>query len=276
MTAARRHRSRTARAPAPPGLTATVLRQAAGAYRRHFLRLAVLSTLVFGSVDVFDHFLTVLAARLGDDVPAWLYFLVLGVSFLGVGAALVGLTFFAGMIEQLVAADMEGRRPPSPAQVARTLPWRDLIVVDLLAATAASLAALLLVIPGLIVVTLFALAGPLVVIERRGPLTALRRSSEMVRGCFWRVAVLITVPTMIEETLDELLRSGGHEDVLLVVVADIVLGIFVGSVVGVTAAVLTRSLLDIERRTPAAPDTPTPDTPTPDDRTESVKDSDGP
>lgn len=255
---------------APPGLVAAVLGQAVGAYRRHFLRLAVLSTLVFGSVDVLDHFLTGLADRLSDDVPAWLYFLVLGASFLGVGAALVGLTFFAGMIEQLVAADMEGRRPPSPGRVARTLPWRDLIVVDLLAAGAASLAALLLVIPGLIVVTLFALAGPLVVIERRGPLTALRRSSALARGCFWRVAVLITVPTMIEETLDELLRSGGHEDVLLVVAADIGLAIFVGSVVGVTAAVLTRSLLELERSTAAHGG------PTPDDRTEGIQDSAGP
>lgn len=271
MTATLRHRSRTARAPAPPGLVAAVLRQAACAYRRHFLRLAVLSTLVFGSVDVLDHFLTGLADRLSDDVPAWLYFLVFGASFLSVGAALVGLTFFAGMIEQLVAADMEGRRPPSPGRVARTLPWRDLIVVDLLAAGAAALAALLLVIPGLIVVTLFALAGPLVVIERRGPLTALRRSSALARGCFWRVAVLITVPTLIEETLDELLRAAGQENVISVVIVDVAVAVFIGSVVGVTVAVLTRSLLEIERRTPTAPGRPAPD-----DRAESVEDSAGP
>lgn len=268
MTAARRRRSPR---KAPPGLVAAVLRQAAGAYRRHFLRLAVLATLVFGSVDVLDHVLTGLADRLGADVPAWLYFLVLGASFLGVGAALIGLTFFAGMIEQLVAADMEGRRPPSPGRVVRTLPWRDLIVVDLLAAGAASLAAVLLVLPGLIVVTLFALAGPLVVIERRGALAALRRSSALVRGCLWRVALLITVPTMIEEALDELLRAGAQENLLSVVIADVAVAVFIGSVVGVTAAVLTRSLLELERRRAAAHDRPTPD-----DRAEMADDPAGP
>jgi hypothetical protein len=78
--------------------------------------------------------------------------------------------------------------------VLRTLPWISLIVADVLLAAMTIAGLALLVIPGLIVFTLFAVVGPAMEIEDRKPLSGLRRSAHLARQHFWTVALLATLP----------------------------------------------------------------------------------
>ena len=78
------------------------------------------------------------------------------------GASTLGLTFYAGMLERLVGS-VERNEPAQPVLVVlRTLPWRRLLVAEAILVLISAAASLLLIVPGLIVGTLFALVGPLI------------------------------------------------------------------------------------------------------------------
>ena len=78
------------------------------------------------------------------------------------GASTLGLTFYAGMLERLVGS-VERNEPAQPVLVVlRTLPWGRLLLAEAILVVIGAVASLLLVIPGLIVGTLFALVGPLI------------------------------------------------------------------------------------------------------------------
>jgi hypothetical protein len=52
------------------------------------------------------------------------------------------------------------------------------------------------------VITLFAVAGPVIEIERRPVVSALRRSAGLARQHFWTVALLGTLPLVLSYLLD--------------------------------------------------------------------------
>ncbi len=56
----------------------------------------------------------------------------------------------------------------------------------------------MLIVPGLIFLTWFALVGPAIEVEHHGVASAFRRSRELVRPHFWKVASLV-VPTLLAE-----------------------------------------------------------------------------
>lgn len=120
--------------------------------------------------------------------------------------SLFGTILLAGFLCRLVGVDLSGRAtthdggaargstPVTVVRVFRTLPWVSLVAADILFAVLTIVGFLLLVIPGLIVFTLFAVVGPAIEIERRHALSGLRRSAHLVRHHFWAVALLATLP----------------------------------------------------------------------------------
>ncbi len=107
--------------------------------------------------------------------------------------------FLAGLLERVVAADRHGHRRPSLGEVVRGLPWARLIVADLVltALILAGLAAF--VVPGLVVMTWFAVVLPLVNLERRPVPATFARSYHLVRGHSWRVALVAVTAFVIPE-----------------------------------------------------------------------------
>jgi hypothetical protein len=103
------------------------------------------------------------------------------------------------------AADQPVEDPVTVGHVVRTLPWVRLAVADVIAAVLIGVGLLLLVIPGLVVLNFLAVLGPVIEIERRTVLAALRRSMRLVRQHFWWVAVLITVPAVALGELESIL-----------------------------------------------------------------------
>src|SRR5262249_61013625 len=76
-----------------------------------------------------------------------------------------------------------------------------LVGADVLLAVGTLLFSLLLFVPGMIFFTFFALVGPALVMEDRKVISAFRRSRQLVRGHFWLVFLLVTLPLVFEENV---------------------------------------------------------------------------
>lgn len=183
----RRHKS-------PLGVRA-VLVASARAGRRHgwrILAVAVAVCLVTTLADiVVRDFVdrTSLPVALAADISAS-------------SVTLLGAVFVSGFLSKLVGAGEADRDSPSISEVARTLPWWRLIGADLLVALIVLLGAILLVIPGLVAANLLAVVGPVIEIEHKPVLAALRRSAHLVRRHFWTVALLVLLPVTVASDIN--------------------------------------------------------------------------
>ncbi len=162
--------------------------------------------------------------------------LVLASPALAILALLIGLiatTLFTGMVVELVADIQDGRRDASPGQLLKAVMpvLGQLILVGILAGVGILIGFILIIIPGLILITIWSVAAPVVVLEHPGAVRALGRSRELVRGNGWQVFGVILVL-----------------DILVVVVASIIeaigdsAGTGVGIVVRVIVGILTAPL----------------------------------
>jgi len=126
------------------------------------------------------------------------------------GLSLLGAVFLSGFLTKLVGGSLDNDSNGRPDNgitiktVLRTLPWGRLIGADLLVATLVVIGLLLLVIPGLIVFNLLALVGPVIEVENLKVIAAIRRSIHLVRGHFWSVALLATLPVAIAGEIETL------------------------------------------------------------------------
>ncbi len=116
------------------------------------------------------------------------------------GVSLLGDVFYSGAVALLIIHGQDGGILPL-RQVARRLSFGRLIAVDILYAVIVVVGLILLIIPGLILMTWFWLAGAVVEIEDRPPIDALRRSRRLIKGQFWRVFVIVLPLTVLTEVL---------------------------------------------------------------------------
>ena len=115
---------------------------------------------------------------------------------LAVGAVtltgLLGEVFFSGAIA-ISLTHPHGEDPPPLREIARRLKYGRLIAVDLLFVAIVAVGLLLGFVPGVLAYVWLGLAGPVVELEDRTAVGALRRSVDLVRGNFWLV-FLVLVP----------------------------------------------------------------------------------
>jgi hypothetical protein len=131
----------------------------------------------------------------------------LAAGFGGAGISLFGEVLYAGIVAATVGLDSQSR-PHSLRSALRTLPVRRLIAADLLYGLLVVVGLLLLVVPGLVFLTWFALVAPVIESEDRRPVDALRRSRSLVRHHAWRVAALIVPLVFLSDLLSEVVFSG--------------------------------------------------------------------
>ncbi|HSC51171.1 MAG TPA: hypothetical protein VLD16_12980 [Gaiellaceae bacterium] len=149
-----------------------VLKQAWALYRRLFGRSVLLGALVLGAL----HFLQALATFGRTGVLVSLLALVLGVA----GIALLQ----GGLVEVVRGLHSDGSADASLGDVlarAGSRLWR-LLAVSLLTGLGVGFGLLLLVVPGLVLMTRWALAVPVAMLEPGTARDALSRSREIVRG----------------------------------------------------------------------------------------------
>jgi hypothetical protein len=118
-----------------------------------------------------------------------------GLALLSTLIGLIAITLFTGMVVQLVADVQDGRRDATPGQLLRAAApvIGSLILVALAVGVLTVVGFLLLVIPGLIALTVWSVAAPVVVLERPKGLKAMGRSRRLVSGNGWQVFGVILV-----------------------------------------------------------------------------------
>lgn len=114
-----------------------------------------------------------------------------------------------------------------------------LILVGIVAGIGVVIGFVLIIVPGLYLLTVWFVAAPVVVLERPGVFAALRRSRELVRGNGWQVFavilvlyVMVGVVSLIIEDLAESAGSGAG------LVVSVVIGVLTAPLLALAASVL--------------------------------------
>ncbi len=154
---------------------------------------------------------------------------------------IVASTLFTGMVVELVADVQDGKRDSSPGQLlqAATPVIGQLILVGIVAGIGIVIGFILIIVPGLILITIWSVAAPVVVLERPGGLGALGRSRELVRGEGWNVFAVILLMVILVGALSiviEAIADSGGTGIGLVV--RVVVGILTAPISALAAAVL--------------------------------------
>lgn len=148
--------------------------------------------------------------------------------------SVIANTLYQGMVVTLVSDVQDGKRDSSVGDLVNAaspviLP---LFLAGLLAGLGILLGLILLIVPGLFLLTIWAVLAPVIVLERTGVMGAFGRSRELVRGNGWQVfGVIVCV-------------------FLIVVVTRSVLGAIA---VGIDDTFVIRTLFDVVASTITAP-----------------------
>lgn len=178
--------------------------------------------------------------------------------------AFVATYFYTGMVVNLVDDVRDGRLDQSVGQLfSRVTPvLGTLILASILAGIGIAIGFVLLIIPGLILLTLWAVVAPSILVERRGVFEAFRRSMELVRGNAFQVFAVILVFWVIQFVVSLILGAigVGAGDGLQALLA------YIGRVItaplsALAAAVLFFDLKAVHGEVPAAPAAGGPETP---------------
>jgi hypothetical protein len=205
-------------------------------FRTEPARVIVPALVIFGLDALQGTFYTEIASdRLGWESAA-------GIAVFGVSS--LGLTFYAGMLERLVGSIERNEAPQPIGKVLTSLPWGRLLLAELALFFIDGIAALLVVLPGLVVGTLFALVGPLINLLDVSVPQALRRSVKVVWPHFFLVFCMITLPLAIEhEVLVAVADLIPNEKVWLIFLSNFILGDLFGMALGLMEVTLAERLV---------------------------------
>ena len=181
---------------------------------------------------------------------------VLG-SALAALVSLIASTWYAGMVVKTVQ-DVQDGRVDSPlgelfSSVTPVL-WQ-LILVGFVAGLGIAVGLVLLIVPGLILLTIWAVAPPVVVLENPGVFASLRRSRELVRGNGWQVFGVIVAIFAVILVVSLVIGSIGAigDSFVLVFVVDLALRLLLAPVYALASAVLYFALRAAHEQSPAPP-----------------------
>ncbi len=169
-----------------------------------------------------------------------------GLAFIALIVSLVATTLFTGMVVELVSDVQDGKRDASAGQLLRAVTpvLGKLILVGIVAGIGILIGFILIVIPGLILATLWSVAAPVVVLERPAGLRALGRSRELVRGNGWSVfAVILLLVILVGLLASGIEVAGDAAGTAVGLVVRVIVGILTAPISALAAAVLYFDLL---------------------------------
>lgn len=165
-------------------------------------------------------------------------------------------TLYQGVVVGLVRDVQDGRRDSSARELIDAA-WPvvlPLIGAGILSGIAIAIGFFLLVVPGLILLTIWAVIAPVIVVERSGVIAAFGRSRELVRGNGWQVFGAIIVAFLIAAVagiaLTAVAVSIANGPIVRIVFSALA-STLTAPITALVAAVLYYRLLAIERSAPA-------------------------
>ncbi|HEY2480387.1 MAG TPA: hypothetical protein VGI17_16860 [Solirubrobacterales bacterium] len=170
---------------------------------------------------------------------------------------------YQGMVVSLVRDVQDGTRESSVGELFSSVGpvLGALIGASILYGIGVGIGFFLLIVPGCILLTIWAVIAPAIVIEKRTVLESFGRSRELVRGYGWTVFGTVIVATLIATiagvillTIAEAIAGGP----ILRIVFGALASTLTAPIGGLVAAVLYYRLLAIHGVAPAAPTTPPP------------------
>ncbi len=180
-----------------------------------------------------------------------------GLTLIGEFIGLVAIAIFTGMVVELVADVQDGRRDATPRRLLQAVGpvLGQIILIAVVVAILVAFGLFLVVVPGLILLTIWAVAVPVVVIEKPPGFGALGRSRELVRGNGWQVfgviVILYFVVLIVSVALEAAASSAGTG---VGIVVAVVVGVLTAPLPALGSSVLYFELLRLRREIePAIP-----------------------
>lgn len=169
---------------------------------------------------------------------------------LAVGAVtmtgLLGEIFFSGAIA-ISLTHPHGERPPRLREIAGRIKYGRLIIVDVAFVAIVALGLLIGLVPGLLAFVFLGLAGPIIEIEERSAIAALRRSFQLVRGSFWFVFWILLPIEVFGDAIGGALAGLVHHELgdtfLATWLAEALSNAFLSPIFAVAAVLLTVELI---------------------------------
>lgn len=170
----------------------SVLGEAWSLYTKFFVRFFVLSAIVFLITNLAS---AVLVEVVGTESTG----AALLVSIVAAAVIVVGTYWLQGALVFAVQDVRDGRFDASNDEIlSKVKPFLGtLVVAGLLGGLGIAVGLVLLVVPGLILLTWWALISPVIVLERAGVGEAFGRSRALVRGHAWTVFGVMVITTLL-------------------------------------------------------------------------------
>ena len=171
-----------------------VLSEAWGLYTKFFVRFFVIALIVFAVVNLVY---AVVASVLRNDDASGFTLTIVGV--IGVAASLVGTYWLQGAFVKAVQDTRDGTFDASTSDIFRAVVpvLGTLIIAGILAGLGIGVGFLLLIVPGVILLTWWAVIAPVIVVEKKGVMESFGRSKQLVSGHFWTVLGIVIVTAIL-------------------------------------------------------------------------------
>jgi hypothetical protein len=218
--------------PGPPEKldTAGVLEKVFDVYRNQFAVIVPAALVVFVPVAI-------IAALAGSEGSVGLAIVAAIVSF-------IGTFWFQGVVVEAVRDIQDGRRDFTVGQLFESVRpvLAPLIGIGVLAGIGVAIGLVLLIVPGLILLTWWAVIAPVIVIERGRALDAFGRSRELVRGNGWAVFGVIVFLFFVQLVVNSILGAIAGDSFGGSLAASLVSNVLVAPLSAIAAAVIYLSL----------------------------------
>jgi hypothetical protein len=173
----------------------------------------------------------------------------IGVTLLTVAVNLLGQAVYSGLAAAAVVDWRAGLPLPPLRALLRAMPIGRLILLDILITLVIAFGFLLLVIPGLVLLTFLATSPAILKLEHLGVRKSISRSIQVVRGHAWRVFAVVVGAVAVTEAAVQLVAAPFHGAVVLTLVNLVAEGIF-QPIEGLAIALVAIHLLELRGEAP--------------------------
>jgi hypothetical protein len=164
-------------------------------------------------------------------------------SLVAAAIAVIATFWYQGMVVEAVRDILDGRRDHTLGSLfssAAPFIW-PLFAVGVLAGIAIAIGFVLLIVPGLFLLTIWAVIVPAIVIDRAGVFESFGRSRELVRNNGWRVFGVIVVLFLLQLVVGGILNAvadAATDTFIGYAVADLIVRVFLVPLSAIAATVM--------------------------------------